>query len=113
MTRDEWTRVKDIAAGALDAHPSARAAYLTARCGGDRRLRDEVEALLDAADQAADLYETPTVLVDGRRVARATLDRLISGSLDTLAPLEPPALIGRRLGAYRVVSEIGRGGMGA
>jgi eukaryotic-like serine/threonine-protein kinase len=31
---------------------------------------------------------------------------------DTLGDVLAPALIGRRLGAYRLVAEIGRGGMG-
>src|SRR5688500_16677399 len=98
MTRDEWTRVKEIATAALDQPAAARAAYLAGQCGSDRRLRDEVDGLVDAAERAATLYETPTVLVDGRPVAQSTLDGLLPGGLGAIAAEPSRSLVGYRFG---------------
>jgi eukaryotic-like serine/threonine-protein kinase len=93
-TAQQWQRVKAILADALE-HPSPedRTAYLERSCGGDTTLMREVEALL----------------------------ALSTGKLDELADKTPMAFThqapaqpsGRRIGAYEIVREIGRGGMGA
>ena len=46
MTPERWRQVTEVfhAARALDA--PARAQYLDRACGGDRALRDEVDAML-------------------------------------------------------------------
>jgi hypothetical protein len=59
MTPDEWRRVKTITAEALERPASERLAFVTAECGSDDRLRDEVWSLLVASDKAAMLYEAP------------------------------------------------------
>src|ERR1700751_3833897 len=101
MTRDEWRRVKEIAAGALEGPPSSRAAYLARQCAvEDEALRREVESLVDAAVKATDLYESPTILID---VARATIDAM--GDKET-------SRVGEHIGAYRIVRQLGVGGMG-
>ena len=53
MTPDEWRRVKTITAEALDRPASERLAFVTAECGSNDRLRDEVWSLLVASDKAA------------------------------------------------------------
>ncbi|HEY3043179.1 MAG TPA: hypothetical protein VGJ39_04100 [Vicinamibacterales bacterium] len=58
MTRDEWVRVKEIAAEALARPEVDRAAYVAARCGQNDLLCHEVQSLLDSVAKATGLYET-------------------------------------------------------
>lgn len=69
-----------------------RTAFLDAACQGDDELRREVESLLETEAEVGDFIETPVFRIHG----------------DT----EPLAL-GQRVGAYRIVRELGRGGMGS
>lgn len=90
----QWQRVKTILADALQRpSPEDRTAYLERSCGGDTTLMREVEALL--AQSTANLDE----LADNTPMAFARA-----------ATAQPS---GRRIGAYEIVREIGRGGMGA
>jgi eukaryotic-like serine/threonine-protein kinase len=100
MTRDDWTAVKTITAGALALPPSERDVYVTSRCGSDAFLRVEVQSLLESIAASANLYENP--------VFPAT--PLLTSLSENGEPVDP--VIGGRIGPYRVVSEIGQGGMG-
>jgi non-specific serine/threonine protein kinase/serine/threonine-protein kinase len=71
-----------------------RAALLERECREDAALRSEVERLLAAHDRAGSFIESP------------------AASLGRLGTVEEP-IDGRRIGAYRVIGELGRGGMGA
>jgi serine/threonine protein kinase/tetratricopeptide (TPR) repeat protein len=82
---------------ALACDPRHRPLVLDRTCGNDAELRQDVQRLLDASADA-DNY-----LNDLAQRAIAPLANL---------PAEP-ALAGRLLGAYRLIREIGRGGMGA
>jgi eukaryotic-like serine/threonine-protein kinase len=95
-----WARVKDIVAAALDRSAGDRPSWLAAACAGDESLREEVESLLAAHDQAGDFLETPGIAEDGaaQAVARAAVDGQVAAI--------------RHIGPYRVVREIGEGGMG-
>jgi TolB-like protein/Flp pilus assembly protein TadD/tRNA A-37 threonylcarbamoyl transferase component Bud32 len=100
MTRDDWRRIKDIAGSALEEPESSRAAYVEERCGRDDDLRREVESLIASATRADALFETPSVLIAGA-----------SAALESLRQFEAPR-IGERVGSYRIVRELGSGGMG-
>ncbi|MFN7978668.1 MAG: serine/threonine-protein kinase [Vicinamibacterales bacterium] len=95
MTMDaaRWSRVTDLFEQATAQPPAERAAWLTAACD-DAEVRAEVEAMLAAYDTDPEFLERPG------DVAGAMEDAVAD------------ALIGRRLGAYRLVRQIGRGGMG-
>ena len=93
---DDWRRIDDLLQSALDRPPGERASFLDAACAGDRELREHVEALLAADHQASDFLERPAM--EAGRALEAE-----SGS---------DSLIGRRIGAYRIVRQVGRGGMG-
>ncbi len=101
MTRDEWQRIKSITADAWDQPDEARAAFVAAACAGDEALLREVESLLRAAVDAEDLYETPAIALPGGAEALGEIAR--SG----------PVVSGARIGVYRIVRELGHGGMGA
>ena len=95
---DDWRRVDDLLQSALDRETHQRPAFLAEACAGDRALREQVEALLAADQDAGDFLEHPATDEPGR-------------SLSTEP--EQSSLIGRRIGAYRIVRQLGRGGMGA
>jgi hypothetical protein len=59
MTRDEWVRVKQIAAEALARPEGDREGYVAAQCGQDGLLCREVQSLLDSVAKATNLYESP------------------------------------------------------
>ncbi|GJG85032.1 hypothetical protein tb265_02130 [Gemmatimonadetes bacterium T265] len=81
---------------ALDVAPAERAAFLRDACGGDEGLRRAVDGLL-----AADATSSPL------------LDAAPGALADALTDAEaPPAVEGRIVGPYRIVRELGRGGMG-
>jgi len=99
MEADYWQRVERVLDLALESDPSDWSNVLAGACENDQALRDEVEDLLSRLATARSFLETPPA---------ATAAALISEArrLDGPAPHE-----GRRIGAYRVVREIGRGGM--
>ena len=101
MTPERWQQLKPLFFEALDRPPEARAAFLDQRCGSDAALRAELEGLLAAAEEDA-----PTIL-DASPEDLAHLVETEAGALPS------PALVGQTVGPYRIVREIGRGGMGA
>lgn len=100
MNREQWLEVKAIAADALAMPAAERPAYVAARCGPDEPTFREVLSLLESASEAAGLYETP------RLTTAAPLLSLVEADAGN-------PVAGGRIGAYRIVAEIGRGGMGA
>ena len=96
---ERWRRIEDILDVALGQDPADWSMLLDERCEGDTVLRSEVESLLRQSDKAAGfLAEPPTA------VAAAAVHE--SRPRATTQHVE-----GRRIGAYRLVREIGRGGM--
>src|SRR3954465_6882673 len=99
MTADRDAEIRCICQEALDRPPAERERYLSAACGGEARLRQEIDALLAHDASAERFLTTPAFEGAAQRIA-------ISGA--------PPrrAMIGTRLGHYEVLSLIGVGGMG-
>jgi hypothetical protein len=48
MTPERWRQVTEVFHAARSRDTAARAPYLDDACAGDRALRDEVNAMLDA-----------------------------------------------------------------
>ena len=78
-----------------DLTPTAREAMLRERCGGDRQLRAEVDAMLAALDTPDDAFLDP-----------ARIPAIDMAAVD--GPLQP----GTVLGDFLVLHAIGSGGMG-
>ena len=75
---------------AIERDPESRASWVMTACADDETLRAEVARLLARQKPAAEfLEESPLAAAVGQ------------------------PLIGQRIGLYRIISEIGRGGMGA
>jgi tetratricopeptide (TPR) repeat protein/tRNA A-37 threonylcarbamoyl transferase component Bud32 len=89
-----WEQIERVFLTAADLPADQQAAFLDDACHGDPDLRGEVESLLRSDRKS------------GEKITRAVEDE--AQSLFGLSPI-----VGSRLGAYRVVREIGRGGMGA
>ncbi|HEX7955487.1 MAG TPA: serine/threonine-protein kinase, partial [Pyrinomonadaceae bacterium] len=93
-------RADEIVQAALDGGAGELPALLDAECAGDALLRAEVESLLGYRERAKDFIETPAFALGASLFA--------GGGDGDGADVE-----GRRIGPYRVVREIGRGGMGS
>ena len=91
MSDERWQRLKGIFHGALAQPPTERHAWLERACAGDLALLQEAETLLQSLDSAGDFLERPAQLETDA------------------ADLMPP---GTDIGPYRIVRDIGRGGMG-
>ncbi len=90
-----------VFAEALLRHtPEACAAYLESACGTDAALRQRVEALLRAAENAGDFLEEPPTGLSGDAESTRLVTELIS---------EKP---GDRIGRYKLLQQIGEGGCG-
>ncbi|MBV9926200.1 MAG: protein kinase [Acidobacteria bacterium] len=98
MTPERWKQIEGVFDAAVELDPAEREAYLADACGGDAELRRQVELLIQSHDAAGSFIEEPAVA--GRITNAAKLD-------------DDAPFIGRRVGAYRIVRELGRGGMGA
>jgi serine/threonine protein kinase/tetratricopeptide (TPR) repeat protein len=90
----DWQRVQSIFLAAADLPAAERSHVLDELCDGDVELRMDVETLLAADDDSA-----------------ITIDSAIQGVASNF--VDNPLLIGERVGVYRIVREIGRGGMGS
>lgn len=90
MTPGRWQEIKTVFFGAIEREePHERVAYLEEACAGDDDLRRRVQSLLD---QPPDEFDSLAQDINRAR---------------------PDGNIGRRIGAYALVRELGRGGMGA
>ena len=94
MTPETWAKVRALVEAAMLLPPGERAAYLSAEAPA-KEIRDEAEQLLAFEHEAGEIFSTEP--------HRPSL---------TTAKTEP-SLAGRLLGDYRLIEEIGSGGMGA
>jgi serine/threonine protein kinase len=92
LTPERWERVKTVVADALECPTATRASFVTEACADDTVVCREVESMLAFSASKLD----------------ACVEEL-SGAREPVAD----AVAGERIGAYELVREIGRGGMGA
>ncbi len=99
MTPERYQQIKRLFHEAMEHDVTSRAAWLADACGEDSGLRREVETLLRESTSADTLpfLETEAILAAAPNLPRFDQDR---------------TMIGQRIGLYRIVSELGRGGMG-
>src|SRR5262245_49601141 len=97
MTPERWQQVEEIFQTALDLPETRRESYLSEACAGDDTLRDEVVNLIAYHETGDSVIKD---LIPPEAQAKALTD-------------DRDPLLGRRVGAYRIEREIGRGGMGA
>jgi len=100
MTPERFHQVDEIFQEALDLPPGEREAFLEKACGPDTALREEVRQLLAHISSSADSNDHH-------------IGGTILAAIKDMATPDPRKAEGRRIGPYRVVSLIGRGGMGS
>jgi tetratricopeptide (TPR) repeat protein len=93
LTPERWSRLEDLFTAALCLPARERDAFVIREAGGDAELRADVLGMLAQASAGP---------------------RHIDKVIGDMAQLAMPGddWVGRRIGAYRIVREIGRGGMG-
>jgi eukaryotic-like serine/threonine-protein kinase len=94
MNPERWKLVKHLLDEVIALPAAERASHLERACNGDSDLKGEVESLLASHEQAGTGFlKTPAI--------------------DLHAGFAPaPTRVGRRIGAYDILEEIGHGGMG-
>jgi serine/threonine protein kinase len=93
MTPARYQQIRNLYEAAIEHEPAGRVAFLRAACLGDDDLLEEVARLLATHDDTSGFLGTPVLALD------------LDG--ETI-----PRMEGRLIGAYRVLRELGRGGMG-
>ncbi len=93
MKQENWKNVREIFVEALGQEPAAREEFLDHACKGDG-VRREVESLLSSYNSAESFMEKPAVLE-------------VSGFSE-----KPQLETGQILKHYKIISQIGLGGMG-
>jgi serine/threonine protein kinase/tetratricopeptide (TPR) repeat protein len=110
LSPERWLAIERLFNEALERDAAARAELLE-RCG-DEALRREVASLLEARELAASFIQRPALL----RMPRSFLERWAgsteSSSAATDSGASEPALP-ERIGPYRLLGLLGRGGMGS
>jgi serine/threonine protein kinase/Tol biopolymer transport system component len=96
MSTDRWERTKQILEEALRLAPEQRQSYLDIACGTDVELRAEVESLIDSHEAAGSQFLA---------VAAPEI-------LDVTPSSRPLQMANQTIAHYRLIEEIGRGGMG-
>jgi serine/threonine protein kinase len=92
MTSERWRQLEKLYHAASERGPSQRSAFLDAECGGDQELRAELELPLAQENSPQALLDRPVWEASGYSSASIA--------------------IGTQLGAYRIESVLGQGGMG-
>ena len=93
LSPEHWQRIKELLDDALEVAPTAQAAWLAQACTGDEELQREVGNYLAFQSTGAAFMENPAC-------------SLLAREADAVSP-------GQRVGPYRVLRRIARGGVGA
>jgi serine/threonine-protein kinase len=92
----DWRAINDLFHAALERRGDDRHAFIATACNGNEALREQVERLVRAHEAT------------GQSLDRPVVDHALQ-----LLSEEGALSAGRLIGRYRLVRELGRGGMGA
>ncbi len=93
MEQKKWKKIDRIYHAARKRRGEERSAYLAEATEGDVELRREVESLLAADEEAGEFLESPAMFIDEEE------EQVLE-------------MTGRQIGNYRIISQLGAGGMG-
>ncbi len=94
MNPERWKLINLLLDQAFELETEKRDAFLEKACAGDAALKQEVEKLLQSDERGASFIEIPAAQAVAESIAKSKL------------------LPGNFLGPYKIVSQIGAGGMG-
>jgi serine/threonine protein kinase len=97
VTAERWREIEAVFERALGLPAEKRPAFFEQTCNGDEELRREVESLLDSHASAGNFIDKRSLFFSG----------------DILDEIGVAMAAGKLIGQYRILREIGRGGMGA
>lgn len=92
MDQQRWKQVETIFADAIELASGERESFVRKQCGDDDELFGEVMKLVRADDKAHSLFS--------------------GGAAEALGLPKQFSMVGRRIGSFELVREIGSGGMG-
>ncbi len=95
MTPEQWRRVGELFHEALDRTPGERASFAHQACAGDPEVQRELLSLLD-----------------NDRAAGGFVERQVKSAVLSLFDADVTQARIDRIGAYKILKELGRGGMG-
>jgi serine/threonine protein kinase/tetratricopeptide (TPR) repeat protein len=97
MIPERWNEIKEKLHAALELEGTQRTAYLAEIGAADPGLRQELESLIASHEQAGTEFMSPPA---------------VEGDVPPQAPTPRSSMIGRRVGQYQILEQIGSGGMG-
>jgi eukaryotic-like serine/threonine-protein kinase len=101
MEPERWRQIEELYHAALERAPEERVAFLAEACADDPDLRHEVKELLRYDGAAESFIKGNALAFEARRLEP-----------EELSQTEPQLLSGQRIGAYKILALLGRGGMG-
>jgi len=103
MKPERWNKIESVFHKALEAGEDRRGTVLEESCAGDEDLRREVESLIAQHENAGDFIEKPVFEAEAGSPQKSSVP----------LPVQPRTdLSGSMFAQYRIVEEIGVGGMG-
>jgi serine/threonine-protein kinase len=99
MEADRDARIDQLFEQVLDLPAGERAGWLAAECAGDEQLRREVELLVELSGREVDALIAP-------------LRALAAEAVEAVEAADGGLAVGDQIGAYRILGQLGRGGMG-
>jgi serine/threonine protein kinase/tetratricopeptide (TPR) repeat protein len=102
MEPERWRLVEQLYHTALKQEKNERASFLEQASLGDLALREEVESLLACQEKAGDFIESPALEVAAQLLTKEEIEEH--------GP--KPLAVGRLISHYRIIEQIGAGGMG-
>src|SRR5882724_6207788 len=96
MTPERWRQVKNLFHSALERESNHRALFLDEACAGDVLLRREVESLIASHERTGSFIDSPAYEVGAELLTEDQAGRLV----------------GQRIAHYKILAQLGSGGMG-
>jgi serine/threonine protein kinase/tetratricopeptide (TPR) repeat protein len=98
--------IKELFLAALEVAPQDRAAWLEAECAADPGQREHLRLMLAAHDEPQSLLDRPKA---AKQVAAAAPQESLSPTIDQFNTRDS----GNVIGPYKLIEQIGEGGMGS